>query len=100
MTAVAWAAGVLVLAAFAVAGMAAARIVHGPHQADRVVALDLLLAAGVALCIAASLLSGRTVYLDVAIGLALVGFVATLGWARLVERSAAARDAGRGGEAP
>jgi multicomponent Na+:H+ antiporter subunit F len=92
MTAIGWAATVLLLAALAVAGLAAARIVHGPHQADRVVALDLLLAAGVALCIAASLLSGRTVYLDVAIGLALVGFVATLGWARLVERSAAARD--------
>jgi multicomponent Na+:H+ antiporter subunit F len=42
----------------------------------------------VALCVAASLATGRTVFLDVAIGLALVGFVGTVGWARLVDRSA------------
>jgi multicomponent Na+:H+ antiporter subunit F len=39
------------------------------------------------LCVAASLGTGRTVFLDVAIGLALVGFVGTVGWARLIERS-------------
>ncbi|WP_431194485.1 monovalent cation/H+ antiporter complex subunit F [Pseudomonas aeruginosa] len=42
----------------------------------------------VALCVAASLATRRTVFLDVAIGLALVGFVGTVGWARLIERSA------------
>ena len=62
-------------------------IVRGPTHADRVVALDIFLAAAVALCIAASLATARTVFLDVAVGLALVGFVATLGWARLIERS-------------
>lgn len=50
-------------------------------------ALDIFLCAAIALCIAASLSSGRTVFLDVAVGLALVGFVATLGWARVVDRS-------------
>ena len=44
-------------------------------------------AAAIALAIAASLATGRTVFLDVAIGLALVGFVATIGWARLVQRA-------------
>lgn len=63
-------------------------ILRGPYHADRVVALDIFLAAAVALCIAASLATGRTVYLDAAIGLALVGFVATVGWARLIQRSA------------
>jgi multicomponent Na+:H+ antiporter subunit F len=50
------------------------------------VALDIFLAAAIALCIGASLATGRTVFLDVAIGLALVGFVATVGWARLVDK--------------
>lgn len=86
----------LVLSALATSALAAVRIVKGPTHADRVVALDILLAAGVALCVAASLATSRTVFLDVGIGLALVGFVATIGWARLIDR--AARDDAR--EAP
>lgn len=78
---------VLVTLALAAAVLAIVRIVLGPSNADRVVALDIFLAAGVALCIAASLQTQRTVFLDVAIGLALVGFVATIGWARLVSRT-------------
>jgi multicomponent Na+:H+ antiporter subunit F len=77
----------LVLGAVAAAVLAVVRIIRGPTHADRVVALDIFLAAGVALCIAASLQTQRTVFLDVGIGLALVGFVATIGWARLVERA-------------
>lgn len=75
---------VLVLAAVIAAGIASVRIIVGPTHADRVVALDIFLAAAIALAVAASLGTGRTVFLDVAIGLALVGFVATIGWARLV----------------
>ncbi len=77
----------LIVAALAAAVLAAVRIVGGPTHADRIVALDIFLAAGIALAVAASLATGRTVFLDVAIGLALVGFVATIGWARLVERA-------------
>lgn len=85
---------VLIIGALLAALLATVRIVAGPTNADRVVALDIFLAAGIALAIAASLASGRTVFLDVAIGLALVGFVGTIGWARLVERSAAAEEEG------
>lgn len=77
----------LVLCALVASVLATARIVKGPTHADRVVALDILLAAGVALCVAASLATSRTVFLDVGIGLALVGFVATIGWARLIDRA-------------
>ena len=100
---------VLIAAAIAATALTTYRIIRGPTHADRVVALDVFLAAAVALCIAASLASGRTVFLDVAIGLALVGFVATIGWARLIERApgrggaAAAREpqsAARAGPAP
>lgn len=79
---------VLVMTALIAIGMATYRIVQGPQHADRIVALDIFLAAAVGLCVAASLHTGRTVFLDVAIGLALVGFVATIGWARLVDKGA------------
>lgn len=77
----------LTVGALLAAGLAGWRLVAGPTHADRIVALDIFLAAGIALAIAASLSTGRTVFVDVAIGLALVGFVATLGWARLIERA-------------
>ena len=68
--------------------LASVRIIIGPTHADRVIALDIFLAAGIGLAIAASVATQRTVFIDVAIGLALVGFVATIGWARLIERAA------------
>jgi multicomponent Na+:H+ antiporter subunit F len=82
---IAWATTALVIASLL--ALASVRLVRGPTDADRIVALDIFLAAGVALAVAASLLTERTVFLDVAIGLALVGFVGTIGWARLVEQA-------------
>lgn len=79
---------ILVIGSLVAIALATWRIIQGPQHADRIVALDIFLAAAVALCVAASLYTSRTVYLDVAIGLALVGFVATIGWARLVDKGA------------
>lgn len=79
---------VLVLCALVSAALAILRFVLGPDDADRIVALDILFAAGIVLCAAAALYSGRMLYLDVAIGVALIGFIATLAWARVLERSA------------
>ncbi|WP_291010127.1 monovalent cation/H+ antiporter complex subunit F [Hydrogenophaga sp.] len=84
---IAWATTALVVASLLALALASVRIVVGPTHADRIVALDIFLAAGVALAVAASLLTARTVFLDVAIGLALVGFVGTIGWARLVQKA-------------
>lgn len=67
--------------------MALARMLRGPTQADRVVALDVVFSANLAMATAASLASGRVLFLDVAIGLAVVGFVATIVWARLIDAS-------------
>ena len=86
----------LAVAAMLAAAIAGVRLIAGPTHADRVVALDIFLAAAIALAVAASLGTGRTVFLDVAIGLALVGFVATIGWARLVQRASETR----GGASP
>jgi len=85
---------VTILLSLAAAALGTVRMVRGPTYADRVVALDIFVAAAVALCIAAALGSGRTVFLDVGIGLALVGFVTTIGWSRLIDR------AGRGDAGP
>ena len=56
-------------------------------QADRIVALDVVFSCSVALCAAAALGSDRELFLDVAIGLSVVGFVATILWARLIDQS-------------
>lgn len=73
------------------AGMAAMlgiyRLLVGPSGTDRVVGLDILFSVAVVLSLIAAWVSGRTVYLDVAIGLTLIGFVATLAWARLIQAS-------------
>ncbi|MCG8583471.1 MAG: monovalent cation/H+ antiporter complex subunit F [Pirellulales bacterium] len=71
------------------AGLAAAagvhRLINGPTRTDRVIGLDLLFAIAIVFCMTAAWMSQSTVYLDVAIGLALTGTVATLSWARLIQ---------------
>lgn len=64
------------------------RLARGPSLADRVVALDVLNILAVAYCAILALVSGRAVYLDAAIALALVAFLVTVAFARFVERSA------------
>jgi multicomponent Na+:H+ antiporter subunit F len=68
------------------------RLLRGPGMTDRVIGLDLLFAVAVVFCLLAAWTSARTVFLDVAIGLALTGFVATLAWARLIQIQAGATD--------
>lgn len=75
----------VVVCAFASVALAVARLVRGPTRSDRIVAQDVLFSAGLGLAIAAALRTGRTVFLDVALGLAVVGFVATIAWARLIQ---------------
>lgn len=87
--------GLLVLSILACVTLGALRFVRGPSDADRIIALDILFAAAIALCAAAALYTQRVLFLDIAIGVALVGFVATLAWARLVELRRA-----RDGETP
>lgn len=87
MNLLSWSVVALVVLSLLATALATWRLLSGPTNADRVVALDIFLAAAVALCIAASLATARTVFMDVGIGLALVGFVATIGWARLVDHS-------------
>ncbi len=80
---------VIITAAIAV-GLAIVRLVKGPTETDRIIALDILFSAALGLAIVAALLTGRTVFIDVGLGLSLVGFVGTIGWARLIKLGALA----------
>src|SRR5690606_13337670 len=70
--------------------LAAYRMIRGPGFADRVVALDMLTGVVVSLAALTAVATGRGAFLDIALGVALINFVATCAFATLVER--------RGGE--
>ncbi|MBN9470709.1 MAG: hypothetical protein J0J10_18235 [Bosea sp.] len=76
-------AAALVLAALICAGM---RIVRGPGGPDRVVALDMLSLLGVSATGIAVVAAGSTAFIDIALGVALVGFLTTVAFASFIER--------------
>jgi multicomponent Na+:H+ antiporter subunit F len=67
------------------------RLVMGPDQADRIVALDLISVLIVAYLAALSIHTGQKTYLDVAIAYALIAFLGTVALARFRERLAKER---------
>lgn len=67
------------------------RLVRGPTLPDRVVALDLLAVNVVGFCCVFSVDAGNTVFMDVAIVLALVQFLGTVAFARYLEKAARRR---------
>jgi multicomponent Na+:H+ antiporter subunit F len=73
--------GVLLLA-FALFGL---RLGRGPTLADRVIAVDGMLVAGIGLLLVNAMDTGRGAFLQVAVLLALVGFVSTAVIARFIE---------------
>jgi multicomponent Na+:H+ antiporter subunit F len=74
---------VLLLVAMLLAGV---RIVRGPHAADRVVALDMLSLLGVAAAALAAVVAESPAFVDIALGVALIGFLATVAFAAFIER--------------
>lgn len=83
LTAVAWA----LMAPLCIAmGLAAWRMLHGPTSADRFVAFDMLTAVAVAFSALTAVATGRSGFLDVALVLSLVNFVATAAFALFLER--------------
>lgn len=84
---------VYALAALLLAGAvlaAGVRIVRGPAAADRVIALDMLGLIGVAAAGLAALASGTPAFVDIALGVALVGFLTTVAFAGFIARGALA----------
>jgi multicomponent Na+:H+ antiporter subunit F len=60
------------------------RIVIGPTLADRVLALDLMTVVAMGFVGAIAIRTGQMLYLDIAIALALLGFLATIALARYI----------------
>lgn len=54
------------------------RFVKGPTFADRIVALDLIITTGIGLISVFALAVGRSVFMDAAMLLALIGFLGTI----------------------
>ncbi|MCJ8507535.1 cation:proton antiporter [Rhizobium lemnae] len=60
------------------------RVVKGPTLADRVVALDMLVGIVIGFIAIIAAKTGFTLYIDIAIALGLVGFLATVAFARFI----------------
>jgi multicomponent Na+:H+ antiporter subunit F len=67
-------------------GLCIWRLLRGPSLPDRVVALDQVGVHIVALAVVYSIQVDRSVFLDVAVVAALLSFVATVAFARYIER--------------
>lgn len=65
------------------------RIVIGPSLPDRILALDLLTVVAMGFVGAIAIRTGLTLYLDIAIALGLLGFLATIAFARYMLARAA-----------
>ncbi|HEX8045557.1 cation:proton antiporter [Rhizobium sp.] len=60
------------------------RVVVGPTLPDRVLALDMLAAVAIGFIAVIAIKTGFTLYIDIAISLGLVGFLATVAFARFI----------------
>lgn len=64
------------------------RLVRGPSFADRFVAFDMLTALGIGFAALTALATGRRLFVDVALALAVINFVGTVAFALFLERKA------------
>lgn len=64
-----------------------------PGTANRLVAVDVLSACALAACLVAAARTGNTAFLDVALGFALIAFLATVCWASALRAGAQGEDA-------
>ena len=62
------------------------RLVKGPDDADRILALDTMVINVIALLVLYGILSGTGVYYEAAMLVAMVGFVSTVAYSRFVLR--------------
>ncbi|SMC96881.1 cation:proton antiporter [Rhizobium sp. RU36D] len=60
------------------------RVVKGPTLPDRVLALDMLVGIAIGFIAVIAIRTGYTLYIDIAIALGLVGFLATIAFARFI----------------
>lgn len=67
--------------------LAFVRLVRGPSLPDRVVALELITMAGIGIVAVYAVLTEQTSLLDVALILALIGFLSAVAFATYVQRN-------------
>ena len=60
------------------------RVIRGPTLPDRVLALDMLVVAAIGFIAVVGIMTGYELYLDIAIALGLVGFLATVAFSRFI----------------
>lgn len=72
------------------------RLARGPSRPDRVVALDLISMLAVGYTAVYALFTDQPVLLDAAIVVTLINFLATVGFARYVEKGTMRKDGARG----
>ena len=63
------------------------RLARGPSLADRVVALEVMSSCSVGIAAALTVSKGRSLYMDVALIVALISFLGTVAFARYLERT-------------
>jgi multicomponent Na+:H+ antiporter subunit F len=86
MTVLEWSLNAAFIMAMLGVAFAFIRLIIGPSLPDRIVALDMMTVLIVSFCGLYAILSDDTAFVDVAIVLALIGFLATVALARFVER--------------
>lgn len=74
------------------------RVVIGPTLPDRILGLDMLVAVALGFIAVIGIKTGYALYLDIAIALGLVGFLATVAFARFVMSRAGQSQSSDGGE--
>ena len=66
--------------------LALLRIVRGPTLADRVVALDLMATLAMGFILLYAVMTAQTLFVDIAIVLALIAFLGTVAFAYFIEK--------------
>ena len=79
-------ASVLIVVLAVCLALAGYRMLRGPAYADRFVALDMLTSVVVGIAALTSLITGRSAFLDVGLGVALINFASTCAFAIFLER--------------
>lgn len=75
--------------------LAVIRLIRGPNLGDRILALDTITVLATGFIAGVAVLTGFSLYIDIAIALALVGFLATVALARYLMSRALDREVER-----
>jgi multicomponent Na+:H+ antiporter subunit F len=81
-----WVSNIVLGMLAAAAALMAARAIKGPTVAERIVALDVMLVVITGGILVGAARTGESVFLDLAVVAALLGFVGTVSVARFIER--------------